>query len=288
MLIMVFFNKVFLSVVITAVINCGYCAESFSNDEGVDCCAPHEDKSSSNEVGDEIHDTSIEFWRLSDPEKDGSYYRVSRAQVEKYFRLNIGKYEVDLTGSNHVSLCIQLIKDFPDLRGDILDEIDAYTGSSHLMYACVFGDKEGVKLLIQRGANVNKPSSSGVTPLLAACQRNNTEIVDLLLNAGASPNCEIESPIMVACEKIMLSEGNFGMVLSLFRHGADLFKRNYYVKKGDHARSAFSCLTDDNREIFFSLLTSEEKEKLMPAYVAFQSEEIAFQKAMEKLHAEAR
>jgi hypothetical protein len=159
------------------------------------------------------------------------------------------------------------------------ESIDAFKGCSHLMYACMIGDDEGVELLIQRGANVNKPSFFGATPLLAACQRNNAKIVDLLLNAGASPHCEslqphckIESPIMVACGKNTFGGANVHMALSLFRHGVDLFK-------GGHARPAFSYLTDENQAMFLSLLT------LMPDYQDFQAAEIALEEAMEKLYA---
>ena len=148
------------------------------------------------------------------------------------------------------------------------------------MYACMIGDDEGVELLIQRGAKVNKASDYGATPLLAACQRNNAKIVDFLLNAGASPHREIESPIMVACGKNTFGQPNLKMALSLFRHGADLFKSG-------HARAAFSYLTDENRAMFLSLLIPKEIEAFMPDYKDLQAAEIALEEAMQELYVEA-
>lgn len=301
MFIMVFSNEILFSLVMTAIFNCGYSAhnQSPSSDlSDLDDSMLFGDKSSSSDAGDDAERGSIEFWRVSSDShffkhyvfsifsapKDDSYYRVSRVQIEEFFRSEIGKYYFDLTGPNHKSLCITLIKDCPDLRGHILDEemkdesIDAFKGCSHLMYACMIGDDKGVELLIQRGAKVNKASDYGATPLLAACQRNNTKIVDLLLNAGASPDCAIFSPIMVACGNNTFGKPNLEMAISLFRHGADLFK-------GGHARSAFSYLTNENRAIFLSLLTHKEIERFMPDYQDFQAAEIALEEAMEKLYA---
>ena len=162
MFIMVFSNEILFSLVMTAIFNCGYSAHNQSPSSDLDDSMPLRysadgDKSSSRDAGDDAERGSIEFWRVSSDShflkhhvfsifsapKDDLYYRVSRVQIEEYFRSEIGKYDFDLTGLNHISLCIELIKDCPDLTGDILDQemkdesIDAFKGCSHLMYVCM-------------------------------------------------------------------------------------------------------------------------------------------------------
>lgn len=55
------------------------------------------------------------------------------------------------------------------------------------------GHTEVVKLLIQKGADVNKSSKYGITPLMAAASKGRTEIADLLIQHGASVNKADES-----------------------------------------------------------------------------------------------
>ena len=45
-----------------------------------------------------------------------------------------------------------------------------------------------LKLLIKKGANINKIDSLGNTPLIDACERSNLESVKILLTNGANPN----------------------------------------------------------------------------------------------------
>ena len=49
-------------------------------------------------------------------------------------------------------------------------------------------DLDILKLLIEKGANVNKADSMGNTPLLEACERGKLESVKILLAHGANPN----------------------------------------------------------------------------------------------------
>ncbi len=48
-------------------------------------------------------------------------------------------------------------------------------------------DVEGVKLLIEAGANINARTDIGSTPLLRAVIEGNLEIIRMLLDAGADP-----------------------------------------------------------------------------------------------------
>ena len=57
-------------------------------------------------------------------------------------------------------------------------------GSTALILACQYNMAEIGKYLIEKGADVNIPATSGHTPLMAACTRSE-ELVDLLLEKGA-------------------------------------------------------------------------------------------------------
>jgi len=62
-------------------------------------------------------------------------------------------------------------------------------GTTALMFAA--HDPEKVKLLVERGADVNTRAATGVTPLMVAARYNgNVEVVRLLLKKGAKPNPE--------------------------------------------------------------------------------------------------
>jgi uncharacterized protein len=60
-------------------------------------------------------------------------------------------------------------------------------GNTPLMVAAQLGFIEGVQLLIKNRAIVDLPNASGETPLIRAVQLRNGPMVQLLMNAGASP-----------------------------------------------------------------------------------------------------
>jgi uncharacterized protein len=75
--------------------------------------------------------------------------------------------------------------------------------------------------LLRRGAKVNAPDKYGTTPLYKASVQGETEIVQILLAAGADPNQEIGgadegTPLCAAA-----SWGRTEIVRLLLQHGAD-------------------------------------------------------------------
>lgn len=52
------------------------------------------------------------------------------------------------------------------------------------------GNTEGVRQMVENGANVNSKNESGVTPLMNASGMGNKEIVELLLAKGADVNAK--------------------------------------------------------------------------------------------------
>lgn len=94
-------------------------------------------------------------------------------------------------------------------------------GESALMMAALKGDREGVQLLLDRGAKVNQP---GWSALHYAATGPEPSIVQLLLDRGAeidanSPNGT--TPLMMAAQY-----GSEDSVALLLKHGADPKRRN--------------------------------------------------------------
>lgn len=78
-----------------------------------------------------------------------------------------------------------------------------------------------VASLLRRGAKVNAPDKYGTTPLYKAAVQGETEIVQILLAAGAEPNQESGgedegTPLCAAA-----AWGRTEIVRLLLRHGAD-------------------------------------------------------------------
>jgi uncharacterized protein len=74
-------------------------------------------------------------------------------------------------------------------------------GSTALQWASYRDDLETADLLIRAGAKVNPANDLGATPLWAASQNGSAAMVKRLLEAGANPNAALlagETPVMVA------------------------------------------------------------------------------------------
>lgn len=78
-----------------------------------------------------------------------------------------------------------------------------------------------VKLLCEKGINVNFAIGSNYPPLSKSCQKNNVEIAKILLKAGADPNngVSIKSPLWLAVMK-----DNTELLQLLLQSGADPMK----------------------------------------------------------------
>ena len=69
---------------------------------------------------------------------------------------------------------------------DLADNI----GTTPLMISIYFSKNSVAVILIENGADVNKPSKNGFTPLMAASSTGNTEMVKLLLEKNADPSAK--------------------------------------------------------------------------------------------------
>ena len=88
------------------------------------------------------------------------------------------------------------------------------------LHAAVWKRHPGVAmLLMERGADLQSPDSSGQTPLHIASYCRSVEVTSLLINGGADPNAEEfngETPLYLASER-----GHVEIVRLLLDHGAD-------------------------------------------------------------------
>jgi ankyrin repeat protein len=92
-------------------------------------------------------------------------------------------------------------------------------GTTALHWASYHDDLEAADLLIRAGAKVNAANDLGATPLWTACQNGSETIVRRLLAAGANPNAKLllgETPLMVASRS-----GYPAIVEQLLAKGAD-------------------------------------------------------------------
>ncbi|MET0280349.1 MAG: ankyrin repeat domain-containing protein [Steroidobacteraceae bacterium] len=60
-------------------------------------------------------------------------------------------------------------------------------GLTPLLYAARFGCLDCVKSLLKAGAQIDRPTPDGVTPLMTAIDNSNFDLANLLLDAGANP-----------------------------------------------------------------------------------------------------
>lgn len=87
------------------------------------------------------------------------------------------------SGKVPIEMCELLRENGANINASLTKK--SVVGWTALHYAVINGDIELVSYLIQHGANVNKASADGLTPLYLAGLNENQEIVKLLKNAGA-------------------------------------------------------------------------------------------------------
>jgi ankyrin repeat protein len=100
------------------------------------------------------------------------------------------------------------------------------TGITPLLIASQNGHLEVVKALLAAGADANKAKDTGATPLLIASQNGHLEVVKALLAAGADVNKASNiglTPVHTAAQK-----GHLEVVKALLAAGADVNKANTY------------------------------------------------------------
>lgn len=111
-------------------------------------------------------------------------------------------------------------------------------GHSPLFFAAETGDTEAVTLLIQHGAEINRPDRWSITSLMAATWFNNSNCVAVMLEAGADVNyCNEYSETALffsaqsghtLCAELLLRAGANANVLVPYQLGSLLHTVAYY------------------------------------------------------------
>lgn len=81
---------------------------------------------------------------------------------------------------------VEALKGFLDAGMDP-NALDPFLQSTPLMAAAMGNQKEAAKLLIERGADVDKPMPNGSTPFIATAFIGAADVGEVLLEAGANP-----------------------------------------------------------------------------------------------------
>ncbi len=132
-----------------------------------------------------------------------------------------------------------------DCGADVNAVDDFFWGCTPLHHACESGDKDLVKLLISKGADVNARSAKGgglyVTPLHAAAFCQFRKICKILLKAGADVNAKDENgstPLHYAVALATVLYDN--PIKILMQYGADT---KAVIRSGSIAHSSVPGLT---------------------------------------------
>lgn len=118
-------------------------------------------------------------------------------------------------------------------ENDGVDASDADTGWTALLRAASNGQEAMVRLLIEKGADIEARSPNNGTPLTCAAEGNFEAIVEVLLKSSASVNAGDDfgwKPLHWA----MVNRGGEGVAQMLLTHGADINTRCLYRKSPLH------------------------------------------------------
>jgi ankyrin repeat protein len=64
-------------------------------------------------------------------------------------------------------------------------------GQTPLHFACIDGNIDIVKVLLENGVDVNLTNASGQTPLHVACSKGHTDVVQLLIDSGVRVDVDL-------------------------------------------------------------------------------------------------
>lgn len=92
--------------------------------------------------------------------------------------------------------------------------------NQELSNALLSGDKDRIKFLVSKGADVNKPDLQGWTPLTAAARQRRDETIDLLVELGADPNKADGNGMTPLAAALM--RDHVPSIKTLVEHGADV------------------------------------------------------------------
>ncbi len=125
----------------------------------------------------------------------------------------------------------RLGSDFEDY--DEVDASDADEGWTALLRAATNGQEVMVRLLIEKGADIEAKSPNNGTPLICAAEGNHEDVVEYLLKNGANVHAE-DNFGWKPLHRAMVNRGGAGVAQVLITHGADVNARCSYRKTPLH------------------------------------------------------
>ncbi|MDB6096725.1 MAG: ankyrin repeat and protein 1 isoform [Francisellaceae bacterium] len=138
-------------------------------------------------------------------------------------------------------------------------------GITALFQAACQGHYESAKLLLNKGANINQldPSSGGITPLMAATQYNQTQLVKLFLERQADLNLKDSGGFTALM--IAICYGNKESAILLLNANADV---TLLDEEGDSALSLTQYEEPDNDDDEIDPINWDNRAALQPIILA--------------------
>jgi ankyrin repeat protein len=152
-------------------------------------------------------------------EKKVGIYVRARSESKGYFE-KMHSSRLELINLNDFSQ-----SRYPGTNICIRQERQTQKGQSPLSKAAEYGNMRVVKLLLEKGADLDSEDKHGQTPLLLASRKGNVEVVKLLLEKGANVESKDDSgwtPLLLAAA----GKGNGEVVKLLLEKGADIESRD--------------------------------------------------------------
>ena len=124
------------------------------------------------------------------------------------------RFDIEAAQSGNTAAILDLLK-----KGLDVNARDDQDGRTILMHATWFGHIDVMRILIDKGADVNAKNKNGATALILAADKGNAEIVSFLIDKGADFNAKDKNgtALILAADK-----GNAEIVSFLIDKGADI------------------------------------------------------------------
>jgi len=117
-------------------------------------------------------------------------------------------------------------------------------GQTALIVACIAGNLEAVRLLLDCGANIEASDTAGATCLMWACFYSHLEIVHLLLERGA--NTKIARLFFLLCQRLTEVDAEYArreeVLLTIIRHDKYGWINSIHDEKGRSCLLHLACL----------------------------------------------
>jgi len=113
---------------------------------------------------------------------------VIQIKIPSYYYSYIPITVKKINCSSHKLKKEELYKYFKNMDIELMNNFDNKYFDLILIIFVRNSNMEAIKYILQKGCNINKKNSAGMSPLLEACKIQNFEIIDLLIENGANIN----------------------------------------------------------------------------------------------------